>query len=164
MAWLKVAALVLLFVPCGVLYAQGKVATQSHISLQGFQAQRLLIESEFRQGGRYGEILRADISAVKAAFDRMEVLLARADSVDQLPDDNRVELFNLQEKANTILTQASKDSRLVCRNETPVGSRMRKGICKTVAERRLAREEALEGFSRGSHSGQIQLPQVDGGP
>lgn len=105
-----------------------------------FQAQRQKIEKDLADGETYAEITPDDKAAVQAALARMADRLDRAGSVDALPADDKVAVFNDQEKVNTILTQAGEDSRMVCERVQKTGSHRRENRCETVAERRRRRD------------------------
>lgn len=105
-----------------------------------FSAQRAEIEKRLADGKTYSEIAPGDRTRVRSALERMSVIMQGATSVEDLPDDQRVRLFNDQEEVNTLLTQAAKDSRMVCEHNTATGSRMKVSTCMTVAERDRRRD------------------------
>ncbi len=105
-----------------------------------FAAQRAQIEQDLADGKTYAEISRGDRARVRESLDHISGALDGIPSVDALPEDVKVRVFNEQEKINTILTQAAAASRLVCDRDTPTGSRMAKTTCQTVAERDRRRE------------------------
>lgn len=107
-----------------------------------FSAQKERIEREIRGGKTYAEIGTEQLRDVRSRLDRMGELLAERGSVHELTEPEKIAFFNDQEAVNTILTQAAEDSRLVCRREHKVGSRMPVNECYTVAERRRAQIEA----------------------
>ena len=111
---------------------------------RSFEAQRGAIIAALDDGKTYSEIGATDLQTVRESLDRISTWLGDADSVEQLPDANRVRIFNEQEKINTLLTRAHADSRLVCRREKPIGSNRPTNTCQTVAERRRMRENAVQ--------------------
>ena len=62
--------------------------------------------------------------------------------MEGLNAQQKADVFNDQERINTLLTKALEDSRLVCRRERKVGSHRMITECMTVAERRQAYESA----------------------
>ncbi len=108
-----------------------------------FFEQRAAINEAFAEDRLYSEISDADRRAVIQALDKMEAVLGER-SIDELNQAEKVELFNAQEIVNTKLTQASEDSRIVCRRERVTGSHMRTNVCSTVAERRKMRERGTQ--------------------
>ena len=99
-------------------------------------------------GETYREIPSQDRQTVKESLDRISGLLGDAQNADQLPEATRVEVFNEQERVNTLLTKAREDSRLVCTREKKVGSHRTTNSCKTVAERRRDMEESQNALRR----------------
>jgi hypothetical protein len=67
----------------------------------------------------------------------------------ELPAAAQVSLFNDLEAISALVNKA-EDERMVCERTRPIGSNRPVNICKTVAERRLEREQSLEGRRRDS--------------
>lgn len=105
-----------------------------------FGAKRTAIEQALAGDEAYAEVTPEARSRALALMAEMGMLIERTGSVEALPPAEKVEVFNRQEELNQILTRAAADSRLVCRRERPVGSKMPVNSCKTVAERRRVRE------------------------
>ena len=106
-----------------------------------FANQRAEIEKSMR-GDKYSELTRTQREEVTAALDRMEAILASADSVKSLEEDKKIQLFNDQEMINNTLTKAREDSRMVCRQRIKTGSHLANTECHTVAERRRELESS----------------------
>lgn len=144
-----IGALVAFLVP-GVALAN-KDRQQVDVSAGTFAEQRQKVDADLADGETYSEIAAAKRAEVVAALNRMETLLDGR-PVSALREAEKVDLMNDQELINTHLTQAAEDSRLVCRREPAVGSRLQRSQCLTVAERRRKREDsqdALNSYNRG---------------
>lgn len=92
-----------------------------------FAEQREKILVELADGESYAEIAQEDPAMVLAALGRMEQLLdagGSAATVATVTPQQRLELLNDQALVNNVLTQAGEDSRMVCRREAPVGTRL----------------------------------------
>lgn len=107
-----------------------------------FAAQKQQIEQALQDGKTYSEIAPADREAVRSALARIAATLSQAGDTAHLDARQKVDVFNDQERINTILTKAAGDSRLVCRREVKTGSHRSTTQCMTVAERERAREHA----------------------
>lgn len=107
-----------------------------------FAEQRRSLELELETGERYREIVGEDREAVSAALVRLSEHLGKVNSINQLDEKAKLQVFNDQELVNNILTRAAADSRMICKRETPTGSRMPVNICKTVAQRRRDHDAA----------------------
>ncbi|GGK07859.1 hypothetical protein [Luteimonas terricola] len=111
-----------------------------------FEEQRGQVQADLADGETYSEISQADRAAVIEALGKMESLLGGR-PVSALTEAEKVQLMNAQSLVNTRLTAASEDSRLVCRREAAVGSRLQRSQCLTVAQRRRQREESQEAIN-----------------
>jgi len=88
----------------------------------------------------YSEISLEQKSEVQQALGRIRLKMGDHQRVDELSQEARVEIFNDQEKVNTILTNAHADSRMVCRRERTIGSNLPQRVCMTVAQRRQSED------------------------
>lgn len=89
----------------------------------------------------YSELTPEDRRTVLDLIGRMERQIGEG-GIEALNEDRKVRLFNWQAAANTILVGAAEDSRLVCRREQKIGTRMMTTQCATVAQRRRMRDAA----------------------
>lgn len=109
-----------------------------------FHEQRQRILTDLETGEKYSEISQQDQRDVRSALDRIALEIDSAGSIGALGSDRRLRVFNDQELINTILTRAGEDSRLVCKREKSVSTRLPSTQCLTVAQRRKLREEAQD--------------------
>lgn len=138
-----------------LLFAAG-VASASSAGLDmggktGFEEQRTQLMADLADGETYAEISAEDREKVVSALGRMQRILGDGTPAALSPDD-RAALMNEQELVNNLLTQARKDSRLVCARETPVGTRMPTTVCRTVAESRRQRENSRRDLEAAGRS------------
>ena len=122
--------------------SSGKSKPELDVQTSAFAEQKRDIITKLADGKTYSEISAQDRGAVTAALDRIEVKLGGVGGVENLTMEQKVEVFNDQEVVNNLLTKARKDSRLVCKRETTVSSRLPTTQCLTVAERKRVYEEA----------------------
>ena len=131
-------------------FAADKVPMRE-VQANGFDDQRAAIVAGFADEGAYSEIGTDEKAKVMGALDRMSTTLGSATSLDQLKPDARVALFNDQEIVNTILTRAQADSRITCKRDRTVSTRVKSSQCHTVAEWARRAEDARR-LSERSHS------------
>ncbi|WP_333627979.1 hypothetical protein [Stenotrophomonas cyclobalanopsidis] len=91
--------------------------------------------------GEYAEISADDRAQVRQSLERITLRVGDLQTAQELPPAVQNEVFNDQERINTILTRAHADSRLVCQHTRSTGSNMPKSRCLTVAERRRIEEK-----------------------
>ncbi len=93
---------------------------------------------------QYSEVSMEDKSVVRRSLDRIRLQMGDLDQIEALSPHAKVEVFNEQERINTILTRAHADSRMTCRRERITGSNFPQNVCMTVAQRRKAEEDGRE--------------------
>lgn len=120
--------------------ASASAEPQVSVTDDGFAVQVRNIEKGLSDGKTYAEMSRADRDEVRSLLDRMSNRLKGVDSVDQLPEDEKLALFNEQERVNAMLVKGYADSRLVCDKRGRTGSHFKQTKCQTVAERRRRAE------------------------
>lgn len=138
----RFAFFILLSLAASAVFAAAKKDAAALDLTASFTQQKEQIERELGDGETYAEISSQDRATVREALNRIASKLDMAGSVESLTGQQKADVFNDQEKINTILTKASEDSRLVCRREKKVGSHREITECLTVAERRRAYENA----------------------
>lgn len=109
-------------------------------TIEDFAVYKSAITDQLEHSDTYVEITPDNRSRALILMSEITAIIDRGGSIDELPPVPRVELFNRQEELNQILTNAANDSRVICRRERPTGSRLPINNCKTLAERRDARE------------------------
>ncbi|KAG1247008.1 hypothetical protein G6F68_014392 [Rhizopus microsporus] len=79
-------------------------------------------------------------------------------TLQELPPQVQNDVFNDQERVNTLLARAHDDSRQVCQYTRTTGSNMPKSRCMTVAERRRIEERARPCSMTSAPSPTSRLP------
>lgn len=103
------------------------------------------IRADMNTGGRYEFINATDRAKVNADLDNMQNLLQKSGSVAAMTQTEKVQLFNVQENLNGLLTH-SDGNRLVCEHSAPVGTHIPVTTCHTVAEIERIRRENKKGL------------------
>ncbi len=91
--------------------------------------------------GEYSEISADDRAQVQQALARITQRVGDHSTLQELPPQVQAEVFNDQERINTVLVRAHEDSRQICQHTRTTGSNMPKSRCLTVAERRRIEEK-----------------------
>ena len=91
--------------------------------------------------GDYSEISADDRAQVRQALARITQRMGDHKTLQELPPQVQNDVFNDQERINTLLARAHDDSRQVCQYTRTTGSNMPKSRCLTVAERRRIEEK-----------------------
>jgi hypothetical protein len=124
----------LLALMCGVSFADQVIEKPvSADSPEKFAEVAATVHKDMAPGGRY-EFIRPDQKGkVETDLNLMMQLLQQSGSVSAMRDDQKVQLFNIQENLNGILTHSDKN-RLVCENTAAVGSLLRTSKCRTLGD------------------------------
>ena len=85
--------------------------------------------------GDYSEISADDRAQVRQALARI------TQRMGDHPPQVQAEVFNDQERINTVLARAHEDSRQICQHTRTTGSNMPRSRCLSVAERRRIEEK-----------------------
>lgn len=107
---------------------------------------------DLAQEGQYGRIGRRDMVELSEAHAAIHRLLEGHEAPEELDNDQRIALFNAQQKITAIVGNDDKN-RKICKRVAVTGSRVAAVECMTVAEReararasRTMAGEALRGF------------------
>ncbi len=122
---------------------------------EAFVAQAAEVRKDMEAGGRYGDISAANRQKVDAQLDFIGSLLQRKGSVDAMNDQEKVQLLNAQEQANSILV-GYDDQQLVCEFRKIAGSNRKEKVCQTKREIAAAREVARDAYRQQTSSFQNQ--------
>lgn len=96
-----------------------------------------------RRGG-YRDMEPRDRERLLLVQDRVIGVLDGRTMTTELSPTDQVALFNDLEEISALVNKA-EDERMVCERSRPIGSNRPVNVCKTVAERRLEREQSLRG-------------------
>lgn len=115
-----------------------------------FAAVVIAVQNQMNPGGRYGYIDKKEREDVTAGLSYMQSLFDKYNSVDQMDQGTKIDLFNHQEAVNAILTRRD-NNRLVCENTAPVGSHIPRTVCRTygaIQQDRRATQQTMDDMKR----------------
>jgi hypothetical protein len=104
------------------------------------------VRQEMAPGKRYEFLGQSDRQIVNDSLDRMAGMLEKAGSVDAMSQEEKTQLFSIQERVNGLLAR-NADDRLVCEHVAPVGSHIPTTTCHTVRELAVSRSNSRDQFS-----------------
>lgn len=130
--FLRAVTTLTLLLAFGAAYAEEtRLTVLSKQELVSFEAQ---VNKDFAEGKRYHEISLSDQDTITKTLARMDARWQKADADGKLNNNDTLEMANDQQLVATMLQHAAADSRLVCQEETPMGTRIGKNVCRTVAQ------------------------------
>ena len=96
------------------------------------------IRKEMSPGGRYEYVKPDERKDVDKALQDITAIFTEYGSIAAMKQDTKIKLFNAQEVVNSILTRRDSD-RVICKNETKVGSHIPVTSCHTYGQEEEAR-------------------------
>lgn len=141
-----VATTIMLFVlGVGLAHANQPSEILAETDAAKILAQQTEIQQEVRAGRRgYRDMADNERERLLQIQHRVITALDGRTSTTELSPADRVALFNDLEEISALVNRA-EDERMVCERTRPIGSNRPVSVCKTVAERRLEREQSLRG-------------------
>jgi len=103
------------------------------------------IRIQMEPGGRYAYVPKIDRPKVEDELKAMAALLEGVDVIEELKHEDRIRLFNSQERVNALLLQHDGE-RQVCEKTRVTGSHRPRTVCMTFAEREAARDTSKRFF------------------
>lgn len=122
-----------------------KVAVQ--MDRQGSVAEQMRQVETALAAPDYAELSAEDRGQVQQALSRIRQHMGERQTVQELPPQLQAEVFNEQERINTLMARGHDDSRQICRYERTTGSNMPRSRCLTVAQRRKAQEDSRKALN-----------------
>ena len=98
-----------------------------------FAQTRTAILHDLEQGGRYEFVKPDDRRDVETALSTIADILGKTGAVGTMPEDDRIRLFNVQERINALLTR-NDSNRLICEKQAPLGTIIPVTTCRTFGE------------------------------
>ncbi len=102
------------------------------------QQRQIRVEVEQRSG-RYKELPAAERETLLREQDKVFTLLRDRNAITDLPESERIVVFNSLESISSIVNRAP-DEKLVCERTRKVGSNRTETVCVTESQRRARRE------------------------
>lgn len=130
---IRLLALLLLVGSAGFARAETPEAAVKADTPQKLAEAKASVEGEMVAGGRYEFITPEKRTQVEGLFRDMQGMLDKNGSVAAMSEPDRLQLFNLQEKLNGVLT-GTDSQRLVCEKKAPIGSLVPVKTCLTYGE------------------------------
>lgn len=123
-------------------------AKSAEPTLAEINAQQLQLRADVEKGrGLFKDLPAAKRVEVLARQSRVIEISGGAQSVDQLDEEARIELFNSLEFIRATVAQAEGD-RKVCEKSKLVGSNRYQVVCMTASEREKIRAQTREALGR----------------
>lgn len=143
---------VLLLAACSSLSFAGQENKQplpvlEEESADAFQPVIDKVRAGMEPGGQYEYMRKSDREEVNRHLDEMKAMIAKAGTVAAMKEEDKVTLFNTQEKINAILLH-NDSNRMICTREREPGALFYIITCHTYAEirrRQLQDQNTLEG-------------------
>ena len=107
------------------------------------------IREGLNDGGRYAYVPASQKRVLLDQLDQITLYLTKGDP-EALTEEDRIKLYNAQEKANGILTQYD-GNREICERTQRTGTHRYETVCRTYAEKREAQRAAARIVEQGNN-------------
>ena len=101
------------------------------------------VRTDMAEDGRYSYLKPDEREKVEVGLATMQELFARHATVAEMDKATKVDLFNVQESVNALLTLRDRD-RLICERGASVGSRIVSTSCRTYGQIEAARQASAK--------------------
>lgn len=157
--WLLAAVVGVSLLQAGVAHAYKDTVVVKAENKADFSAVVAAVHQQMAPGGRYEFVATDERARIDSNFNDMQSLFDKYDTVAQMPQPAKVQLFNEQEAVNAILTHRDAD-RKICTSEAPMGSLIARMKCRTYRQVEQDRRNAQQFMQR---SNQVQQTKNGGG-
>ena len=106
------------------------------VAEQMAQVEALLNHEDYAELGDDGR------RQVRESIASIHRLMEGHESIHQVHPSRRVDIFNEESTINQLMTQAAVDSRMICRREKTIGSKLPTQVCATAAAFRRATSDS----------------------
>ncbi|MEP6483140.1 MAG: hypothetical protein ABJB01_01740 [Rudaea sp.] len=130
-------------------------------NIETFQAQAAQVRKDMQKGGRFEYIKSDDRVRVDEGLTFMGELIQQNGTVAAMKEEDKVRLFNRQERINAILTN-SDSQRMICEKADQPGTLMRATTCHTYAELQRRTRDAQNAIERTQNQNLQHLPSAGG--
>ena len=150
----RVAALLFAFAALPVL-AKDKVEPAVNANNKdAFATVSQWVRGQMNEGGRYAHVTGSERTRVDNRLDEMSGLFQKYETVDGMPEDAKLKMFNGQEEVNAILAKHDSE-RLICKSVKPVGSHIPVKQCVTAGEMEARRHSDQQYLRRNEQTKQL---------
>ena len=115
-----------------------------------FEAQAAGVRKEMEKGGRFEYIKPDDRTTVENGLNFMHDLIVQNGTVAAMKEEDKVRLFNRQERINSILTN-SDSQRIICEKADQPGTLFRATTCHTFAELQRRTRDSQDAIERSQN-------------
>lgn len=134
-----------LLLACAVAFAS---ADPQQLTIRDIVTQQTQLRAQVVAGkGAFKDMEKRDRAALIERQDRVLAMLGGAQTLDEMPPDQRTEVFNDLEWIKAAISKA-EDERMVCEYTRSVGSNRMTSICMTAKQQRENRNGAQESLRR----------------
>ncbi len=124
-------------------------------NVASFEAQAAGVRKEMEKGGRFEYIKPDDRATVENGLDFMHDLIVQNGTVAAMKEEDKVRLFNRQERINSILTN-SDSQRIICEKADQPGTLFRATTCHTYAELQRRTRDSQDAIERSQNHAMLR--------
>lgn len=138
-----------LLVFAGLVFSKSSDVIQLDVTKGSFPAQQDSILKAINTDVDYSEISASDRVLVNQSLTGIADLLKDGKNFASVPGDTQQQILTTQKVVNGALVQAKKDSRMICKREMVLGSKLDKKVCRTAASLKRENDNIREAVGSG---------------
>lgn len=124
-------------------------ADPQQLTIRDIVTQQTQLRAQVAAGkGAFKDMNKSERQALIERQDRVLSMLGGAQTLDEMPPDQRAQVFNELEWIKAAVSQA-EDDRMVCEYTRAVGSNRLQSVCMTAKKQRELRAATQESLRRG---------------
>lgn len=141
-------AMLLLFT--GPAFSKSSEAIQLDVTKSAFPAQQDSILKAINTDVEYSEISATDRVLVNQSLNSIANTLKDGKTFATVQGDAQQQILTTQKVINDALLQAKKDSRMICKREMVLGSKLDKKVCRTAASMKRENDQIRDATASGT--------------
>ena len=133
----------------GSVFSKSTEAIQLDVTTGSFPKQQDSILKAINTDVDYSEISASDRVLVNQSLTSIADILKDGKTYASVAGEDQQKILTTQKVINDALVQAKKDSRMVCKREMVLGSKLDKKVCRTAASLKRENDKIREAVGSG---------------
>lgn len=121
-------------------------SARAGITSETFEQQAAAVRREMEPPGRYDQLSVANRRAVEDQLNVISEILKKRGSSQAMTGSEKVDVFNMQERINALLT--GRDDHQICKVDSKTGSHFKSKVCVSASDVENVRRAEIDTLQR----------------